>query len=253
MVLRHSFSLRHSFDRFSDMFYWPAMDLFIWGLTGLYLAQLNKGQTHYLEIILSGLVFWVVVWRAQYEITTNLLAELWDRNLINIFSSPLTIGEWMVSFMIFGLIKTIISLTFSALLAFIFYGFNILSFGMYLGPLLLSLLLTGWAGGFFVAGFLIRYGNKIQTLAWAGIALIAPFSAIYYPLSVLPAWAQIIGLFIPSTYVFEAIRQMLFTGVLSMDKIYISLFLNVDYLLLSIVFFIWMFKKSRKLGLGRLI
>lgn len=253
MVIRYGVNLKHSYDRLTDMFYWPAMDLLIWGVTGLYLATFSPNTAHYLSIVISGLIFWIIIWRAQYEISTNLLAELWDRNLINIFSSPLTISEWSASFMIFGLIKTIISVCFSAALSFWFYHYNIFMFGWYLIPFSISLLLTGWAGGFFVAGFLIRYGNKIQTLAWAGVALIAPFSAVYYPLSILPGWAQNIGRFIPSTYIFEDIRQMLSGNTPSISYIAISFGLNIIYIILSFLFFKWMFEKSRKLGLGRLI
>src|SRR5689334_16212779 len=164
MVLRHTINTKHSWDRLTDMFYWPAMDLFIWGLTGLYLASLGQNSSHYLFIILSGLVFWIVIWRAQHEISVNLLQELWDRNLVNIFTTPLTVWEWMMSFIIFGLIKSAISLAFSAILAFVFYKYNVFSLGIYLLPFIVSLLLTGWAGGFFVGAFLIRYGSKIQTL-----------------------------------------------------------------------------------------
>lgn len=253
MFLRYLINMRHNYDRLADMFYWPAMELFIWGLTGLYLAQLNSNSSQYLFVILNGLVFWIVIWRAQYEITTNLLAELWDRNIINIFSTPLKVREWIAAFMIFGLMKTIISLIFSAILAFIFYKYNIFAYGLYLIPFLASLLLTGWAGGFFVAAFLIRFGMKIQTIAWAGIVIIVPFSAIYYPLSILPDWVQIVGKFIPSTYIFEGLRELLFTGNLSIDKLLISFALNIFYLVLSIWFFVTMFRKSRNLGLGRLI
>ncbi|MGH7245849.1 MAG: ABC transporter permease [Candidatus Levyibacteriota bacterium] len=253
MVYRHTIGIKHSWDRLTDMFYWPAIDLLIWGLTGLYLASLNKNSSSYLFIILTGLVFWVIIWRAQYEITTNLLQELWDRNIVSIFSSPLTFGEWAASFMIFGLVKTIISLSFSAILALVFYHYNIINFGLYLLPSCISLLITGWFAGFIVAGLLIRFGGKIQTLAWTGVALLAPFSAIYYPLSVLPHWAQTIGLFIPSTYVFEGLRQILFSHTFSFDKLLISFALNGVYLVLSIWFFRWMFYKSLKLGLGRLI
>lgn len=253
MVLRYTLNMRHSFDRLSDMFYWPAMDLLIWGLTGLYLAQLGKNSPHYLSVILIGLIFWLIIWRAQSEISINILSELWDRNLVNIFASPLKISEWIISFMIMGLIKTIISLIFTAALAFYLYKFNILSYGFYLIPFIGCLLMTGWAGGFFISGFLIRYGQKIQTIAWAGIAIIAPFSAVYYPLSVLPQWAQKVGLFIPSTYIFEGIRQILFTGHISLDKIILSIALNIFFLIVSVLFFIHMFNKSKKLGLGRLI
>lgn len=253
MTLRYIFNIRHNLDRLSDMFYWPAMDLFIWGLTGLYLAQYTPATANYLGVILSGLVFWVVIWRAQYEITTNLLLELWDRNIVNIFTTPLTIAEWVTSFMFFGLMKMIVSLTFSASLAFLFYQYNVFSFGIYLPLFVVSLLITGWASGFIVAAFLIRFGQKLQTLAWVGVTLIAPFSAVYYPLEILPQWAQNIGLLIPSTYIFEAIRESLFTGVVSYDKLLISFALNIFYLIFSLWFFIRMFNKSRKLGLGRLI
>ncbi len=253
MVLRYGINLKHNWDRLTDMFYWPAMDLFIWGLTGLYLAQLNNKGNNYLEVILIGLIFWIVIWRAQYEITTNLLSELWDRNIVNLFASPLKVSEWVISFMVIGLLKTIVSLSFSASLAFVLYKFNIFAFGLNLLPFIFCLLLTGWAGGFLIAALLIRYGQKIQTIAWAGVALIAPFSAVYYPVSILPEWAQKIGLAIPSTYIFEGLRQIVFQGFVSYDKVILSFALSIIYLLLSIWAFVSMFERSRKLGLGRLI
>lgn len=252
MIYRYLINMKHSFDRLSDMFYWPAMDLFLWGLTGLYFVK-TSSSPNILFVVLSGLVFWIVLWRAQYEITTNLLSEFWDRNLVNIFASPLTIAEWIITFMIIGFVKTLISLIFSSLIAYFLYKLNILQFGFFIIPFVVSLILTGWAGGFLVAGIIIRYGVNLQTLAWAGIYLVAPFSAIYYPVSILPQWAQGISQFIPSSYIFEGVRQILFTGNISYDKLLISFALNIVYLILSIWFFVFMFNKSRKLGLGRLI
>lgn len=253
MVYRYWIGLMHNWDRLSDMFYWPAMDLFVWGLTGLYFAQLGTNDKNAVFFILTGVIFWLVIWRAQYEINVNLLQELWDKNLVNIFASPLTLWEWILSFIIVGFIKMGFSFVFVCIMSFILYQYQIFSYGFMLIPALFSLLLTGWAIGFFVAGFLIRYGQKIQTLAWTGASLIAPFSALYYPLSILPEWAQTIALGIPSTYVFEALRESLVHGSVSYDKIIISFALNFIYLLISILFFVQMFKKSRALGLGRLI
>ncbi|MBI2036199.1 ABC transporter permease [Candidatus Microgenomates bacterium] len=253
MLLRYAYNMRHSFDRLTDMFYWPAMDLLIWGLTGFYFIKSSAEFSSLLFVILSGLIFWLVVWRTQYEITTNMLSEIWDKNIVNIFASPLKISEWIAAFMVFGITKMFISLTFSSILAFVLFKLNVFLYGFYLIPLIVNLILTGWAAGFFVAGFLVRFGNTIQTLAWAGVYLIAPFSAIFYPITILPTWAQKISQFVPSSYVFEGIREILFTGHLSTDKIIASLALNLIYLILSICFFTFMFHKSRKLGLGRLI
>lgn len=253
MTIRYFLYLRHNLDRISDIFYWPAMELFVWGITGLYFASLSPNAKDTTFIIITGLVFWNVIWRAQYEINLNILAEMWDKNLVNIFASPLTIQEWIASLMLVGMIKTTISLIFVSFLALLLYTYSISFYGLFLIPVIVSLLLTGWAAGFFVAGLIVRFGTKIQTLAWTGVALIWPLSALYYPLSVLPAWAQKVALFLPSSYVFENLREVLFTGSFSYEKLLISFALNAVYMILSITFFVFMFNQSRKLGLGRLI
>jgi ABC-2 type transport system permease protein len=253
MFIRYFINLRHNFDRLTDTLYWPALDLFIWGLTGLYVATLSGNNKDYIFIILTGLVFWITIWRMQYEINVNILSEIWDRNIVNIFCSPLTLSEWILSLMTVGFIKMIISFSFSAILAYVIYQYNVFAFGSMLLPIMISLSLTGWAAGFFVGAFIIRYGQKIQTIAWTGVSLIVPFSVIYYPLSILPQWAQKIALLIPSSYVFEAIREVHFTGNFPYIKIVISFALNIIYLIFSLWFFAKMFNKSKKLGLGRLI
>ncbi|MEK7551027.1 MAG: ABC transporter permease [Patescibacteria group bacterium] len=253
MVQRYYYNTKHSYDRLTDMFYWPLMDLLIWGLTGLYFAKLSPDSSNATTILLTGIIFWIVTWRAQYEITTNLLSEMWDRNLVNIFASPLTVCEWITSVIIFGGLKMIISLLFSAGLAYLIYQYAFFQFGWWLFPIIINLVITGWASGFVVAAIIIRFGMKVQTIAWAGAYLIAPFSALYYPLSVLPDWAQKIALIFPSSYIFEAMRQHIFTNTISMDKIIISFALNAIFLVLSISLFVFSFKKSKKMGLGRLI
>ena len=44
--------------------------------------------------------------------------------------------------------------------------------------------------------------------------MIAPVSVVYYPVTVLPLWLRACGLALPSTYVFEGMRAILFTGKL---------------------------------------
>ncbi len=251
MIYRYTVNMRHNFDRMSDMFYWPAMDLFVWGLTGRYFSELSSDPKQTMLILLTGLIFWIVVWRAQYEITTNLLAEMWDQNLVNIFASPLKVSEWIIAVMIFGFIKMIISIIFSAGLAYLLYGYPIFIYGTSTIPIILSLILTGWSTGFLIAALIIRYGQKIQTLAWMGGYIIAPFSALYYPIAILPKWAQSVAKFVPSSYMFEAMRHLLQDHQISFQQFFISFILNMVYLTIGISFFMFMFRKSKKIGLGR--
>lgn len=253
MNKRYFYTLVHSYDRLSDMFYWPIMDILIWGLTGLYFARLSVNPKETTVVLLTGLIFWIITWRTQYEITVNLLTEMWDKNLVNLFSSPLKMSEWITSVMIYGGTKMLVSLAFSASIAFLLYGYAFFQFGWWIIPFAINLCLSGWAIGFSVAALIIRYGQKVQTMAWTGAYIVVPFSAIYYPAAILPSWAQEISRIIPTSYVFEAMRQHIATGNISMDKILISFALNITYLLLSILLFTKAFQKSKEKGLGRLI
>ena len=251
VVWRHIYNFKHSLDRVFDMFYWPVMDLLIWGLTSVYIRE-TASFPDLVKILLTGMVFWQVVWRSQYEITTNLLEEIWAHNMVNLFATPLTISEWMMGVILLGLTKMIFTIVFVFSLVFLMYGVEVLQIGWLLLPFLTLLLISGWYIGFIVSGFIVRFGNRIQTLAWSGVYLLAPFSAIYYPVETLPMWAQKIASWIPASYVFEGMRSVLATGTMDQANLIKSGILTGVYLLLSIRFFFFMFNNSRKQGLSSL-
>ena|SRR3989304_2073803 len=253
IMVSYFYYWKHSLDRIGDSFYWPVVNLLLWGLTSVYIKQASKDIPQIILIVLSGVVFWLIIWRASHEITINLLEEFWNRNLINLFASPVRISEWIIANILLSIFKTFLTITFAGVLAYLLYAFNIFSYGFLLIPFIASLFITGWFIGFFIAGIIIRLGPNYQTFAWVGPMLISPFAALYYPVSTLPDWAQIIAKFIPASYVFEGMREILFTGSVSYDKLLISFVLNIIYFILSLWFFVFMFNQSRKLGLGRLI
>lgn len=226
--------------------------MLIWGLTASYVIK-ESNTPILLTVMLTGLIFWLIIWQTQLEMNLTLFSEVWDRNLVNIFASPLTVHEWIVANILFGLVKMALGIGISAIAAFFFFQYNVFIFGISLIPIVVSLILTGWIVGLFIGGLLIRFGQTIQAIAWAGIYLVVPFFAVYYSITILPGWAQFVGHLLPPSYVFEAMRDMIYTGYLSYDKLLISFALNGIYLALSIWFFIAMFNKSKKLGLGRLI
>lgn len=248
VILRHLFLFRHSINRVADAFYWPTIDLLLWGLTVTYVKTLSPNPS-FIVLIISGILLWLVVWRGQYEISVNLLEDIWSRNLINMFVSPLKLSEWTVAVVLLGVIKAFFSLVFAALMAFLLYKVKIFFYGFYLIPFILLLFMTGWWVGFLVAGFILRYGTKVEQFAWSLIYLISPFSAIYYPLSVLPSWAQKIALFVPTSYVFEGAREVIFKGSLDPNKLIICFILNCIYLILSLIFLRKSFDRILKNGL----
>lgn len=249
IILRFMYLFRHSWDRLSDAFYWPTLDLLLWGITSTYFRSYLPQTSQIVLIILGGILLWIIVWRGQYEITVGILEDLWNRNLVNIFVSPLKFSEWVVSLVTLGVIKAIISFSFGLLVAFVLYKIKIFSYGLYLIPFSLLLIMTGWWMGFFIAGLILRYGTKIQTLAWTAPWIISPFSAIYYPVSSLPDWAQTVALLTPTSYVFEGAREVIEKGTLDPNKLYISLLLNAIYIVLSLIFLKKSFNKVLEKGL----
>lgn len=249
MILRYLFAFRHNLDKVSDAFYWPTVDLLLWGLTSTYLASYTPLVPHLVLAVVSGIVFWVVVWRGQGEITLNLLEEFWDRNLVNLFVSPLKFSEWLISFIGIGLVKATMSFFFAMGVAWILYQLNLFLYGFLLIPFVLLLIMTGWWFGFFVAGLIFRFGRRVQALAWTLIFVISPFCAVFYPLSTLPRWAQKVAVWIPPSHVFEGMREVIATGHIDSSKLWWALSLNVIYLVIMFLFLKASFKNVLQRGL----
>ncbi|MDA1316649.1 MAG: ABC transporter permease [bacterium] len=252
IVLRYIYLMRHSFDRVMDIFYWVIMDIILWGFTSLFFRQAFAGDPNLSTNLIGGLILWYVVWRTQYEISVNLLEEVWNKNLINIFSSPISFTEWIVAFMINGIIKVLLMLGIASVVAYVLYDVNMLTYGPYLLLFILLLMMSGWVVGFIISSFILRFGTKLQNLAWSFPNLVNPFSAIFYPLSILPLLAQNIAHFIPTSYVFESARSLINTGYVDPIMLWKSFGLNVVYLIVSIFFVRIGFKKVLEKGLVKL-
>ncbi len=216
------------------------------------MAQNVKSMPNALLILLSALVFWQAIWRGANELTTCLLEEMWNRNLMPLFATPLTVSEWLTGLIILSFIKMIGTVSFCILLSWILYSVNVLSIDLLLIPFIFSLLIMGIWVGIFISAIIIRFGQRIQTLAWSGAVVLMPFCAVFYPVSVLPVWAQIVAKAVPGSYVFEGMRGYLTTGQIPIPNLLISYGLNFIYLISSLWFFNLCFQKRREIGLGSL-
>lgn len=254
MVHRHFYIWRRSIDQMISTFFWSTIDVFIWGFTAVYLNKININPDFksLITILLSALIFWLIINRAQYEIGIAIMEEIWNQNLVNIFSTPLKLSEWVASTILIGFIKIFISIGLAILMAVFLYAANIFSLGFYLIPFAINLIIMGWFIGFITTGLIFRFGASIQAIVWAGIYILMPFSAVYYPVSALPPLAQKIAFILPSSYVFEGMREIIFRNSLDMKKLLIASSLNFIYLILSLAFLYWMFTISKNKGLARL-
>lgn len=254
LLLRHLFPLRRDFDLVSDMIYWPLIDTVLWGVTSRWISE-GSDNTQLASGILMGLVLWNVVWRSQSEVARNLLDEMWNNNLVNLFSTGLSLKEWISSVLVLSLLKMTITLGVLAPAVYFLYRVNVLELGWWLLVLFAGATMTGWWVGFVSASIVIRHGPKIQTVVWTLPGILLPFSAVFFPVDKLPPVLQSISYLIPTTYLFEMMRSIVYgvelTGQEVATTLAISFGLNIVYLAAAIVFFVKSFNRSRELGLGR--
>jgi ABC-2 type transport system permease protein len=235
----------------SDLFYWPLIDILLWGLTSVWM-QTQSNAPNLPLILLTALIFWQITWRGSMDISVSMLQEFWHRNLVNLFSTPLKLSEWIGGVLLLCLLKLMITVSFGALVVYILYALNVFTVGWAFLPFAASLLVFGWILGFLAASAIIYWGHKVEAFAFMIGYMFAPFSSVFYPVSVLPQWAQKISWCLPTTYIFEGMRSILANGTFPMYDFWVSVGLNALYLGISMWLFKTMFEKSRAKGLARL-
>lgn len=251
VFFRYYYNLIKGPNQLSDLFYWPLVDILLWGLTSIWIQRQSHVENLPL-LLMTALIFWQIAWRGSIDISVNILQEVWHRNLVNLFSTPLKISEWIAGTILLCLCKLMVTIAFGSLMIYLLYALNVFTLGLAFLPFAALLLVFGWCLGFLAAGIIIYWGHQVEMIAWMIGFLFAPFSAVFYPVAVLPTWAQKISWCLPTTYVFEGMRQILNGNPFPYSYLVYSIILNIVYLMLSIVFFKWMFEKSRQKGLARL-
>jgi len=229
-----------------EIFFWPVMNLLVWGFVTRYLEQYALPQV--VIFLLGSVILWDVLYRSQQGITLAITEEFWVKNIINLFIAPIRIGELIAGLCVVGIIKSLVTTLFLGVLASLFYRFNMLAMGMGLVFFLGNLLLFGWAVGLITMALIFRYGRAAEALIWGVPFLIQPISAVFYPVTVLPPWLQKIAWLLPSTYVFEGMRTSLQKGDLDLVMLGASFGLNLVYLVLGGAYFGWMLAKVRERG-----
>ena len=248
LLLKYYYITINRVDRIFDIFYWPVIDLFIWGFAAFYIQQLS--EVNVLSMLLGGIILWIFVWRSSQDIAVFVLEDFWSRNLYHLFSSPVKISEHLFSIVLFGFLRSLATFAFMAFFGVLLYSFNILSISPILLALSVFLLsLFGWVMGIFITSFIFRFGQRIQVLAWSVVFLIQPFACIFYPLSALPKWAAKIAVILPPTHVFEALRAEIQGHPVNYLSLGYSFISNIILLVLVILFLNSSFKKSKKTGL----
>jgi ABC-2 type transport system permease protein len=237
LVARHLYLYRRSMPRIMEIFYWPFLDLVIWGFITMYLAKYQPQVPGFITFFLGALIQWDMLFRSQQGITISFLEELWARNLMNLFASPLSPAEFLAATIAMSIFKVTCVSIVMGICAWLFYGYNVLVMGLWLLPFVVNLVITGWVIGVLTTSLIMRFGQEAEILAWSLVFLFQPISCVFYPLEVLPHWLQLVAWINPAAHIFEGMRGVLSEGMVPFAHLAWAGGLNAALLVMTIILF----------------
>lgn len=237
LILRHFYLYRSSVPRLLEQLYWPLVDIMVWGFITIYLRQFEGALPNFLAFFLGGLILWDVLFRSQMGVSMAYLEEIWSRNLLNLFVSPMRPSEFIAASIGVAIIRVGFTSVVSLLIAYLFFGFSAVVMGLWLWAFLGSLMMLGWSIGIFISSLVMRFGQGAESLAWGLIFVIQPVAAVFYPVEVLPGFLQLIAHSIPAAHIFEGMRQVLAGAGAPTGHLMAAYALNIVYLTAALMFF----------------
>ena len=186
-----------------ELTFWPGVAMLSHGLLTRFL-HLDARMTAF---ILVGTVALSAVQVCQLDVAYAVLFDIWSKSMKHQFLTPIGIRHMAVGSWLVGVARGVVVFALMALIGSWAFGFDFIGGGP--GPLALFLLgcfLTALFGSCVVAVGLL-FGTRAETSAWAAVNFVVMLSGIYYPVSVLPDWVQLISAAVPLTYFLDAFRQ----------------------------------------------
>ena len=249
MVYRHLCLYRGSWPRVLELMYWPVVQMMIWAFVTQYTGRFGGAVAIAAGSLIGAVLLWETALRSQMGFTISFLEELWSRNLGNLFVSPIRPWELVASLTVMSVVRALIGVGTAAALAAALYAFDITSLGLLLVPFLLNLMIFGWAVALMVTAMILRHGAGAESLAWSVLFGLAPLSAVFYPVSVLPGWLRPVSLALPSTHMFEGMRAVLAGGAFPAGELAWAFALNALLLAAAVAIFVGIFRVARRRGL----
>lgn len=253
ITLRHYRLLIHDTNLILATFYWPLLDILIWGFLGSWIQNIQaNGVANYEMIALLGIILWQTTCRSAITTTNGFVEELWSRNLPNLISLPLSLFEWIAGITLYNFLLTCMTSLYCMGLIYIFYHFSVWVVFKTFCIFALPLFLSGLWLGFTCLQVVTIFGKRAHELGYVLAWMFAPFSTAFYPKEVLPAWAQTISSYIPMSYIFEGMRSYLTHNTNPLPYITKGFVMSSVYLIIAIILFTYSFNKSKQKGLTRL-
>jgi ABC-2 type transport system permease protein len=249
IALRQFYLLRGSPTRVVPTIAWVAIDIVLWGFITRYLNAVAGSGVNFVPTLLGGVLLWDFLTRIMQGVSIAFMEDIWARNFLNLFSTPLLISEYVTGLVVTSIVTGLLSLVVMLILASAAFGLAFFQLGVLLVPFLLVLFVFGIALGILASAMVLRLGPASEWLVWPLPALLSPFAGVFYPLSTLPHWMRAIGELMPASYVFEGLRAAVAGKPFQLLPLAFGGGLALLYLAIAGWVFGWVFRHVVRTGL----
>ncbi len=173
-LLRQYYLLRSSPTRIVPLFAWVAIDIVLWGFITRYLNSVSSARFNFVPAMLGAVLLWDFMTRVMQGITTAFLEDVWSRNFLNLFASPLSVSEYLTGLVLSSIATSVIGLIAMVALATLAFGLSFFVYGSMLAAFLLVLFLFGISLGIFGCALVLRFGPAAEWFIWPIPAFISP-------------------------------------------------------------------------------
>ena len=249
ILLRQYYLLRGSPARVMSLFSWIAIDIVLWGFMSRYLNSIASTGFDFVPALLGAVLLWDFFIRVMQGVTLAFFEDVWSRNFLNVFASPMSIPEYVGGLVLSAIATSTAGLLFMIVIAATVFGLTFFSYGILLFPFILVLFLFGIALGIVASAIVLRLGPSAEWFVWPIPALISPFAGVFYPLETLPEWMRAVSVVLPPSYVFEGLRAIVKGGEVHPAALLPGIALAVGYIVLASIIFGRTYRHAVRTGL----
>src|SRR5436853_5554654 len=130
IVLRHFYLVSGSPARMLPLFAWVAIDMVLWGFITRYLNKVSAAGFDFVPVLLGAVLLWDFFTRVMHGVTMAFMEDVWSRNFLNIFATPLLISDYVAGLVVSSIATSSVGLLVMLFLASTIFGLSFLAYGV---------------------------------------------------------------------------------------------------------------------------
>jgi ABC-2 type transport system permease protein len=174
----------------------------------------DQGDARLLLTLMIGATFWNYLSIVFGFIAETVAWERWEGTLEYTFMAPIRRYTQLLGSTLFAVVYGLVHTAVILLVLTLFFGMDLSRADFLSAGLIMFIGSASFIGiGMMAAVLPLMYVERGAQMTFVLQSLLLLFSGVYYPISVMPDWMQVVAIFSPATYVLHGVRAGLIDGV----------------------------------------